>query len=467
MAAGSNNIVTDGLVGCWDPANLKSYPGTGDDWGDLVNSATAEGQNFDQTPEHVNDWAGAFLLDGTDEYFEIPDADLEVVGAFTFSVWLRFTTATTDGAGGYVVFAIRGGSGWSSEFALSILNNVYGWVQHSVRIGCKSGSSYMARWDSGIYSPYSNYNVWRNYCGVYNGDDPDDPDNFTFYFDGVDQGTRDNQYQWGVTTNGTRWSKDGANAGYLGGYLGAIHLHDRALTAAEVKQNYEALKPRFAPRITKSGMLANWDAGDPQSYNGGQTWTDTANGFVGPFYNGAGEAISFDSANGGSLVFDGTDDRIGPIILPSDYSGTARSILLWVSPDTHEQEMIAFNSADDKFKATVGQSTSYGKYIFRADVGESSPQTGSFADSLITVGDWACIGMTINASDEIVSMYLNGVSKTGGSQGWNFQDDTYIGRSSSGAPWNGKIATVRLYTKTLSAAEVLDNYNTTKGRFGH
>ena len=33
--------------------------------------------------------------------------------------------------------------------------------------------------------------------------------------------------------------------------------------------------------------------------------------------------------------------------------------------------------------------------------------------------------------------------------------------------WNGKIGTVRLYTKTLSAAEILDNYNKTKARFGH
>jgi hypothetical protein len=32
--------------------------------------------------------------------------------------------------------------------------------------------------------------------------------------------------------------------------------------------------------------------------------------------------------------------------------------------------------------------------------------------------------------------------------------------------WNGKIATARIYTRTLSAAEVLQNYNATKGRFG-
>ena len=149
------NIVTDGLVGCWDVGNRKSYPGTGDDWGDLVNSATATGETSVAPLFSSEPWAGTFLLDGTDDYFTIPDADLEVVGAFTFSVWLRFTTATAAGEGGYVVFSIRGGSGWSSEFVLSILSDVSGWVEHSVRIGCKSGSSQMAKWDSGIYSPYS------------------------------------------------------------------------------------------------------------------------------------------------------------------------------------------------------------------------------------------------------------------------------------------------------------------------
>ena len=452
MAAGSYNIVTDGLIFCADPANKRCYSGSGDTCTDLAGGVTG---NLENQTSISSDWNGVFDFDGTDDYIDFgsPAALQNQVG--TVIGWGRWDNSSTA-QGGLVSYLYNHSSlahGWN------LLNH------GTYKIGRSLAGSHYDYWVGS-----SSYKF-----------DQDEWVMASFSFAG--QSTPVITYRNDVAIN-TDSSQDtiltytGANlvigrtdtAVYLKewfGQIGPIYIYNRALTQDEITQMYEALKPRFKPRITTDGLFASWDAGDPASYNGGQTWTDTANGFVGPFYNGAGEAISFDPANGGSLVFDGTDDRIGPIMLPGDYSGTARSIILWVSPDTHEQEMIAFNSADDKFKATVGQSASYGTYIFRADVGGNSPQVGSFADSLITVEDWACIGMTINASDEIVSMYLNGVSKTGGAQGWNFQADTYIGRSSTGAPWNGKIATVRLYTKTLSAGEVLDNYNKTKARFGH
>ena len=448
MAAGSNNIVTDGLVGCWDAGNRRSYPGTGTTWTDLV---LQNAGSMSPSPTFQSDKAGVMSFDGTDDVVTISSStELSALttGDFSFEAWVNVVDADSN-PNKYVGVIVL------VDVGLVLMGHTYPAGEAGVGILWPVTGN---NWAGEVTSATIKYGEWAYIGCTRTGT------TYNTYINGVNYTTSTDNGNWAMTD----WKiGKGYSSHFFYGDMGVIRVYNRVLTDAEVKQNYEATKPRFKPRITKSGMFANWDAGDPESYNGGQTWTDTANGFVGPFYNGAGEAISFDSANGGSLVFDGTDDRIGPIILPGDYSGTARSILLWVSPDTHEQEMIAFNSADDKFKATVGQSTSYGTYIFRADVGESSPQTGSFADSLITVGDWACIGMTINASDEIVSMYLNGVSKTGGSRGWNFQDDTYIGRSSSGAPWNGKIATVRLYTKTLSAVEILDNYNKTKGRFGH
>ena len=445
------NIVTDGLIFCADPANKRCYSGSGDTCRDLAGGVTGD---FVNDTSLSSDWNGVFDFDGTDDYIDFgsPAALQNQVG--TVIGWGRWDETNTD-QGGLVSYLYAHGSlahGWN------LLNH------GTYQIGRSLAGSHYDYWTGS-----SSYKF-----------DKDEWVMASFSFAGNSNPVITYRNDVAINTD----SSQGTTVTYTGakvligrtdvsayrewrGQIGPVYIYNRVLTQDEITQMYKALKPRFEPRIPKEGLTGYWDAGDPASYNGGQTWTDTANGFVGPFYNGAGEAISFDPANGGSLVFDGTDDRIGPIMLPGDYSGTARSIILWVSPDTHEQEMIAFNSADDKFKATVGQSASYGTYIFRADVGGNSPQVGSFADSLITVEDWACIGMTINASDEIVSMYLNGVSKTGGANGWNFQDDTYIGRSSSGAPWNGKIATVRLYTKTLSAGEVIDNYNKTKARFGH
>ena len=460
----NTNVVTDGLTDCWDAGNRRSWdghePGTADPFYDLAGDFPAYMINVGGGPDNLSfDPAhmGSITFDGTDDRIQVGSiatgAGSIIVGWSEISVSVWAWIEPTQGCPKLV----------STKHAGSLDMGVCINDDHSAAdtnwFFCYINGDYLPT-SAGSIIPY--LEKWTHYVVTRNS-------GYTtrLYLDGELKaettlggaiGAADYNMCFGNREDGAR---------PLEGKMASVYLYNRALSAAEVKQNYEATKTRFAPRITTDGLFASWDAGDPASYNGGQTWTDTANGFVGPFYNGAGEAISFDPANGGSLVFDGTDDRIGPIMLPGDYSGTARSIILWVSPDTHEQEMIAFNSADDKFKATVGQSASYGTYIFRADVGGNSPQVGSFADSLITVEDWACIGMTINASDEIVSMYLNGVSKTGGAQGWNFQADTYIGRSSTGAPWNGKIATVRLYTKTLSAGEVLDNYQKTKARFGH
>ena len=468
------NIVTDGLIGCWDVGNRKSYPGTGDDWGDLVNSVTATGETSVAPLFSSEPWAGTFLLDGTDDYFAIPDADLEVVGAFTFSVWLRFTTATPAGAQGYVVFTIRGGSGWDAEFALSILN--HSWISQSVRVGCKGLSSQMGRWNANKYSPNENYNVWRNYCGVYNGSDPDVAANFKFYFDGVDAGTHDAQYNWGVTNNETRWAKDGDYYGYMGGYLGTIHLHNRALTAAEIKQNYEAVKPRFTPRITKSGMLANWDAGDPESYVGGTTLKDTANHYDGTFVNnGSGGDVSFDSANGGSLVFDGSDDYVNITTLPN-CSSLARSAIIWVAVDdwpTSDVPQTPFQSAADQFHISFG-------VTLNAIYFNGGGSTASTAQKYVTLspvpadGAWICWAMTIDSSGDIVAMYRNGVALTasGTSAGFSIKNKTTIGcrintdNTTVQNPLDGKVGSVRLYTKTLSAAEVMENYQATRARFG-
>ena len=46
------------------------------------------------------------------------------------------------------------------------------------------------------------------------------------------------------------------------------------------------------------------------------------------------------------------------------------------------------------------------------------------------------------------------------------QTNQYIGRHSGGYFFNGRISESRVYNIALSAAQVLQNYNATKGRFG-
>ena len=168
-------------------------------------------------------------------------------------------------------------------------------------------------------------------------------------------------------------------------------------------------------------------------------------------------------------MFDGTDDYVGPIAI-GDYSGTARAVIIWGAADDYSDEGLLFNSASAKFSASLGM---YGGYfIFKSKMTHTGTYQQGIAASSLVAGSWHCWAVTINASDEIVAIYQDGESKTSASDnGWFFRDDTYIGARMNGSTletaWEGKIGTVRLYTKTLSAAEVMDNYQKTKARFGH
>ena len=63
------------------------------------------------------------------------------------------------------------------------------------------------------------------------------------------------------------------------------------------------------PNIVRDGLVLYLDAGSPNSYQGsGTTWKD-----ISKFYQNDGTLINsptFDSGNGGSIVFDGVDDYV-------------------------------------------------------------------------------------------------------------------------------------------------------------
>ena len=453
----NTNVVIDGLVGCWDAGNRRSYPGAGTTWTAPVGGIKGTLENEDDDALNFNSFKGGYLeFDGTDGRVDCGDAGVDndlIVdwGELTVCVW---------------ALAIQGSQ---SSYGLVYLGNPFEFSiappAHQRFIWATiDGTSLTA--DVGCMDPY--WGKWAHYAVRW----VTGTDNYRLYINGevIKTGTF-NDTHISPGSNPPLYFAYRGTGKCLEGNIGSVYIYDRALSDDEIKQNYEATKNRFLPRITKSGMFDNWEAGDPQSYNGGQTWTDTANGFTGALNNGGDGSLTFDPANGGSLEFDGTDDRIGPITLPGDYSSTARSVIVWVAVDIYTSgsaEWTILNSAADKFSVSMGQSNYSGGFLFRSAVTNTSTYRGGFSTSGLVDGSWQCFAFTINASNEIVAMYHNGESKSNTiSNAMNLQSATYIGSSSSGGYMLGNIGTVRFYTKTLSAAEVLDNYQKTKARFGH
>ena len=474
MAAGSNNIVTDGLIGCWDAGNRRSYPGAGSTLIDLAGSNSAT-LNYDTEFADVN--GGAIYLDGTDDNVTVPIIDGQ--NGFSFSIWLYFRVVPTDQ---YTTFSIYNGGG--AEFMLYIMEVSRHATSYMFGIrGAGTGSTLTST--NKAYQPSSNLGKWVHYCATYNGGGATTTGNYKVYFNGQvtdtnlisDVGGAGNQ-------DPMKWGQDAAGAGDLDGYMGHIAFYNRALSADEVSQNYEATKSRFLPRIPKEGLMGYWDAGDPLCYDGNAfgkysaTWNliDLCSGTVGEFING-NVLPNFSLDNGGYWTFDGTDDGFWAGMGDSDdmylqYSN-ANGItgIEWVN--LASDGLNVFFWKNDMFQFRYDASSKLNMRSGNATSWSDSADLKSAADLLTTDGSaWACVAASANKSNDAREIWLNGervANDTGSGMRWG-TDNARMGVAGgwgAGTEVDGKVGMALLYSRALSAGEIKDFYNKTKARFGH
>jgi hypothetical protein len=221
-------------------------------------------------------------------------------------------------------------------------------------------------------------------------------------------------------------------------------------------------------RVITDGLVLDLDASNRYSYPGtGTSWTDlSGNGNNGTLI---GEP-SFNSGNGGSIVFDGSNDRVN--------LGTT-SILKFTNNFTINI-WFKFNTLLG-FQAIISNNEN-GGYGIIANPGNSRLETFYWVNGYKRSGDsmtnyntssWFNVSVSFNGNNII--FYRNGnlienVSAIGTVSTTN--EPLTIGANpiGNGASFsdffNGRIAIIQLYNRALSAAEVLQNYNATKGRFG-
>jgi hypothetical protein len=231
------------------------------------------------------------------------------------------------------------------------------------------------------------------------------------------------------------------------------------------------------PQIVTSGLVLHLDAGNPKSYPGtGTIWYDrAANLNAGVANNGTlVNGPAFNSGNGGSVVFDGSDDYLlGNTIL--EPQNNAISISTWFKPTGPSNNN---DSAGGILLIGNNQST-FGYALFYS----WSNQTISFAtrqNDLITSQNNSVLQNTIsnftaifNGSQQII--YLNGQLLTSRTYttpiSYPESGDRFfrIGQWGNGIfPRNfkGNIYQTLVYNKALTSTEVLQNYNALKSRYG-
>jgi len=242
--------------------------------------------------------------------------------------------------------------------------------------------------------------------------------------------------------------------------------------------------------IVKDGLVFDIDAAKRDSYPGtGTAWNDIS-GFQnnGVLTNGP----TFNNSNGGSIVFDGADDYVDSIGTTSTFDyfcsiGTF-SIGFWLNPNAINVRAffignILTNTEKGWFIAVEYGAAGYGNNCIRFQAAGNATNTrliaGSTNDSTVTTG-WKHYFYTVTNGDYIGQWYINGVSSTTTTMvgtGNAVQGAYYsgplartlnIGRAnytSTVLPLAGRISNTLVYNRQLSAAEVLQNYNATKGRY--
>jgi hypothetical protein len=259
------------------------------------------------------------------------------------------------------------------------------------------------------------------------------------------------------------------------GNISSAQIYNKSLSPFEVYQNYNSTKGRFGiPDIVTSGLTLNLDAGNPYSYNplntGSTTWTDVSG------YNNNGTLINGTYYSGGTMVFDGVDNFVN-LTSPTNLDlGTNNfSINTWFmlsglpSGESYPNAYWVFGTGPQVSITNTQIYVGANRIHFDLNTDGGGPIDINHG---FVINTWYNISLV--RSGNTFNMYKNGVllqsstSSQSAVNGYNWA----IGKpepapSGTIGYFNGKISTFTVNNGyALSNAEVLQNFNALRGRYG-
>lgn len=177
---------------------------------------------------------------------------------------------------------------------------------------------------------------------------------------------------------------------------------------------------------------------------------------------------TYHSLNGGIFIFDGVDDYLSIPNVASLRPSTEMTISMWVKAITNTAGWnILFGQSPYTGGPLIFLET--GGSLIRALHYPNGSEVRCNTNYAISTSTFTNVVFTFKTGDAIRS-YFNGVANTtvalsAGTFSYNTSNPYLIGYN-GGSWFNGQIGQTTVYNRALSAAEVLQNYNATKGRFG-
>jgi hypothetical protein len=263
------------------------------------------------------------------------------------------------------------------------------------------------------------------------------------------------------------------------GYASSYSLRQQSLNYSLTTP--DAMSEFYSTGLVTSNRVFHVDAGIAASYPGsGTTWTDLSPSATNvTLTNGP----TYSSSGGGSIVFDGSNDYgdIGNVTSLQFERTNAFSISTWIKHTyTGANANIISKQQNSPPYTGWGLGTTQRSginylefFIYNGSVANNSVILDY--PSLYNDGVWMniCCTYSGNSSYTGVNIYRNGASVSPTvittSIGVTINTSAAVqlsGRGGTGAIWPGSMGNAMIYNRELSAAEVAQNYNIQRYRFG-
>ena len=382
---------------------------------------------------------GALKLDGSTDYISVENATSLNPTTVTVSIWIK-----RHGYQSSVANYLRR----NYNDAYSIIGDI---AADNVRFRIHNGSAYPESPNATL-----SLNEWTNIVGTY------DLANIKIYKNGVfvGQTAHTSAISYASANTTLTIGRDDPVAGrYMNANYGSVLIYSRALSAAEVAQNYEAQKSKFANTIVQQGLMLHLDAENPSSYAGaGTVWYDVS----GNGYNAGMNNITPSNwvTYNGVKAFETNDTNNQNFTVGSfPFPQSGRTYEIWINSKSFSIGWQSWFDDGNGERVLFGTSTNTIHVYPSVEVSAN-----------LVVGQWYQLLYTmVGGNGTAVVVYKDGQAIGSGTYGYVINSGTgilFILGDSGSEITSCYCSTVRVYNRVLSAAEVLQNYNATKGRFG-
>lgn len=454
-----NSEATNGLVGLWsfngaDVSGTTAYDRSGQgNNGTLTNGPTVTAGKIGQ----------ALRFDGSDDYVSYGTNIAFNSSDFTIAGWFNLTGDAGGGDGDAPIFSQRIDNTGSGQPTVNLfVRNSNDRLQAQIR------DNIGAVIDLTGGTPI-NQRQW------YHGVMVKTASSLTLYVNGVSDGSVSHTLSGDFDANAThryigRHIYSGGEGGYLNGFIDEVRVYNRALSATEIWNLYQAgsganvNSADSQSDALERGLAGYWKLDDGSGTSATDASTNANDGTLtnGPTWT-TGQI-------GGAVSFDGTDDYIIEAGTTKYKFTSSFAFGGWFKSTANEDNrpVAGFDSgSSDRYNLVIDNS---GTESLGCNVRLTGGLISATLTTTVVTNSWYHLYCSYDDSLKVVTLYANGAkvatSSTGSGSltdgGFGLQKFA-IGRSngSSYTYWTGIIDEVRLYNRSLSAEEIAKLYQST------